>query len=394
LGDIAFKVVLEIATPAMTKIDRYLLFLYSRVFLICFLTLSGLLIVIQLFTNLDELIAYGKVRGSFALGLAEYFSPYMLNIYDRMCGFLTLLATMFVVSWLYRTHEMTALLAAGISKGRILRPILVLSGILILVAAVSRECLVPRYSAMLSKTPQELLGESIRPIRPTEDVEMGILIAGRNLQPANMMINQPIFRFLGPASTVTQQITGSSAKFLVGDEMHPPGYLVLDPKSADPLNGKLSVRTEKGDFLFLPADTTWLKPNECFVPSKLEYDVLRGGTAKQYASTSDLIWRMRNQSHYYGADLTVIVHTRFIQPLLDFTQLLIGIPMILSNRNRNLVSMLISCILGYAAFFGVSIGVHTLGANETLLSPAAAAWAPLLIFGPFAWAQSSKAMQS
>jgi lipopolysaccharide export system permease protein len=394
LGDIAFKVDLEIATLAMTKIDRYLLFLYSRVFVICFLTLSGLLIVIQLFTNLDELIAYGKVRGSFALGLAEYFSPYMLNIYDRMCGFLTLLATMFVISWLYRTHEMTALLAAGISKGRILRPILVLSGILILVAAASREYLVPRYSTMLSKTPQELLGESIRPIRPTEDVEMGLLIAGRNLQPANMTINQPIFRFLGPASIVTQQITGYSAKFLAADETHPAGYLVLEPKSADPLAGKNSVRTDKADFLFLPTDTTWLKPNECFVPSKLEFDVLRGGTAKQFASTSDLIWRMRNQSHYYGADLTVIVHKRFIQPLLDFTQLLIGIPMILSNRNRNLVSMLLSCILGYAAFFGVSIGMHTLGANETLLSPAAAAWAPLLIFGPFAWAQSSKAMQS
>lgn len=394
LGDIAFKVDLEIATLAMTKIDRYLLFLYSRVFLICLLTLSGLLIVIQLFTNLDELIAYGKVRGSFALGLAEYFSPYMLNIYDRMCGFLTLLATMFVISWLYRTHEMTALLAAGISKGRILRPILVLSGILILVAAVSRELLVPRYSTMLSKTPQELLGESIRPIRPTEDVEMGILIAGKNLQPATMSINLPIFRFLGPASTVTQQITGLSAKFLEGDETHPAGYLVLEPKSADPLIGKSSVKTEKGFFLFLPTDTAWLKPNECFVPSKLEFDVLRGGTAKQFASTSDLIWRMRNQSHYYGAELTVLVHTRFIQPLLDFTQLLIGIPMILSNRNRNLVSMLISCILGYAAFFGVSIGMQTLGANETLLSPAAAAWAPLLIFGPFAWAQSSKAMQS
>ncbi|HUP78657.1 MAG TPA: hypothetical protein VM260_08895, partial [Pirellula sp.] len=60
----------------MTKIDRYLLFLYSRVFLICFLTLSGLLIVVQIFTNLDEMIAYGKFRGSFVLGLAEYFSPY------------------------------------------------------------------------------------------------------------------------------------------------------------------------------------------------------------------------------------------------------------------------------------------------------------------------------
>jgi len=122
--------------------------------------------------------------------------------------------------------------------------------------------------------------------------------------------------------------------------------------------------------------------------------VLRGGGAKQFASTSDLIWRMRNQSHYYGSELKVAVHTRFLQPLLDFTQLLIGVPMILSNRNRNLVSMILSCMLSFSAFFGISIGINTLGAHEMLLSPAAAAWAPLLIFGPYAWAQASRAMQS
>jgi len=378
----------------MTKIDRYLLFLYSRVFVICFMTLSGLLIVVQVFTNLDELIAYGKTRGNFFLGLAEYFSPYMLSIYDRMCGLLTLLATMFVVAWLYRTHEMTALLAAGISKGRIVKPILILSAVLIGVAAISREILIPKYATMLSKTPQELLGESIRPIRPTEDTEQGVLIAGRNLQPAIQTINLPIFRFLGPAVQVTDQITGSAAKYLPADSSHPAGYLISDAKGSEPLAGKGSVETEDGVFLLLPADTTWLKPHECFVPSTLEFDVLRGGVAKQYAATSDLIWRMQNQSHYYGAELKVAVHYRFVQPFLDFTQLLLGIPMILSSRSKNMVSMLIGCIFSFAAFFGLSLGFQTLGANETLFSPAAAAWAPLLIFGPFAWAQSYRAMQS
>jgi lipopolysaccharide export system permease protein len=378
----------------MTKIDRYLLFLYSRVFLICFLTLSGLLIVVQVFTNLDEMIAYGKVRGSFALGLAEYFSPYMLSIYDRMCGLLTLLATMFVIAWLYRTHEMTALLAAGISKGRIVKPMLIMSAILILLSAVSRELIIPEYSAMLSKTPQELLGESIRPIRPTEDLEKGVLIAGNNLQPANLLINKPIFRFLGPASSLTPQITGSSATFCDADNLHPRGYLVSEAKSAEPLAGKASIKNEDEIFLLLPTDTDWLKPNQCFVPSQLEFDVLRGGGAKQFASTSDLIWRMQHQSHYYGGDLTVAVHTRLIQPLLDFTQLLLGIPMILSNRNRNLVSMILSCVVSFAAFFGISIALHALGANDTLLSPATAAWAPLLIFGPYAWSQARHAMQS
>jgi hypothetical protein len=56
--------------------------------------------------------------------------------------------------------------------------------------------------------------------------------------------------------------------------------------------------------------------------------------------------------------------------------------------------MILTCLVSFAAFFGVSMGLNALGANETFLSPAVAAWAPLLIFGPFAWAQSASAMRS
>jgi lipopolysaccharide export system permease protein len=378
----------------MTQIDRYVLFLYSRVFVICFLTLAGLLVVVQVFTNLDELIAFGETRGGFVNGLVEYFSPYLLSIYDRMCGLIAMLSTMFVVAWLYRTHEMTALLAAGISKGRIVRPILILSAVLIGIAAVSRELFIPHFAGMLSKSPQDLKGENVRPIRPAEDVEQGVLIAGMHLLPAKSTIVHPIFRFLGPAAAVTQQITGASAVHLPADSVHPAGYLVAGAKGSDSLTGKKSVRNEAGSFLLLPADNPWLQPHEVFIPSKIEYDVLRGGGARQFASTGDLIWRMQNQGSYYGSELKVAVHARFVQPFLDFTQLLLGIPLILSNRNRNLVSMILTCLISFAAFFGVSMGLNTLGANETFLSPAVAAWAPLLIFGPFAWAQSANAMRS
>jgi lipopolysaccharide export system permease protein len=378
----------------MTQIDRYVLILYIRVFLICFLTLSGILVVVQVFTNLDELIAFGETRGGFFIGLFEYFSPYLLSIYDRMCGLIAMLATMFVVAWLVRTHEMTALLAAGISKGRIIRPVLILSAILIGFAAVSREVLIPHFASVLSKSPQDLKGDSTRPIRPSEDTEHGVLIAGMHLQPAAQQIVQPIFRFLGPASQTTQQITGALATYQTADASHPAGYLVSQAKGSDSLAGKPSVRTDTGVYLLLPTDNPWLQPSDCFIPSTLEFDVLRGGGAQQFASTSDLIWRMRNQSQYYGGELKVAVHTRFLQPLLDFTQLLLGVPLILSNKNRNLVSMVLTCLISFAAFFGISIGFSTLGANEAFLTPVTAAWAPLLIFGPFAWAQTCNAMRS
>lgn len=379
---------------ALTTIDRYLLFVYLRVFFICFVTLSSLLIVVQLFTNLDELIAFGKTRGGFLKGLAEYFSPYLLSIFDRMCGLLTLLATMFVVAWLYRTNEMTAILAAGISKGRIIRPILFMSAVMVLLAAASRELLIPKYSEMLSKSPQELLGDSQRPIRPTEDYEHGVWVAGLHLQPANKIIIRPIFRFTGPGVQVTSQLTGSQAQYLAADENHSAGFLVIDPTGSESLAGKRSVMNEEGTFLLLPTDTSWLKPNQCFVPTTIEFDALRGGGAKQFASTSDLIWRLQNQTQFHGSELKVTIHSRFVQPLLDFTLLLIGIPMILSSGNRSLVGLITSCVVSFAVFFGISIGFHTLGSHETFLSPSAAAWAPLLLFGPFAWAKSVRAMQS
>jgi lipopolysaccharide export system permease protein len=378
----------------MTKIDRYLLFLYLRVFAICFLTLSGLLIVVQVFTNLDELIAFGKDRGGFVKGLVIYFSPYMLSIFDRMCGLIAMLATMFVVAWLYRTNEMTALLAAGISKGRVVRPILVVSVVLMLLAAASREWLIPSYNEMLTKSPRDLRGDSRKPIRPSEDLEKGVLIAGLNLAPGERAIQQPIFRFSGPASTVTTQLTGDKAFYRDANETHPSGYLVTNPKGTESLAGQKSVRTEQEDFLFLPSDSPWLQPNECFIPSGIEFDVLQGGGARQFSSTSELIWRIRNQPQYYGSDLKVAVHTRFLQPMLDFTQLLIGLPMILSNRNRNLVGMALGCVFSFSIFFGIMLGLQTLGSNGTLFSPMVAAWAPLLLFAPFAWAKTVAAMQS
>lgn len=377
----------------MTRIDRYLLILYVRVFLICFVTLSGLLIIAQVFTNLDEFIQYGRNRGNFFLALAEYYSPYLLSIYDRTCGLLTLLSTMFVIAWLYRTNELTALLAAGISKARIVRPVIVMSVIAILGAACSRELLIPKWSATLSKNPQDLQGtERLVPMRPTEDVDMGILIAGRNLITNTQSIQNPIFKFYSPASSVTSQLSGTNAAYLPADETHGQGFRIDGVGNNTALTGKPSVRKDGIDYLLLPADTPWLTADQCFVPSKVEYDMLRGGTARQFASTSDLIWRLKNQSDYYGEDLKLMVHSRFLQPLLDFTQLLLGLPLILSTRNRNVVQLIVACVATFGLFFAVSMALGSLGTSGTLITPAIAAWAPLLIFGPIAYARTRQSM--
>lgn len=376
----------------MTRIDRYLIVLFVRVFLVCFLTLAGLLIVAQIFTNLDELIEYGRIRGSLPLALAEYFGPVLLTIFDRTCALTALLSLLFVVAWLYRTNEWTAMLAAGVSKARVIRPLLFVCLIVIFASAISREIWIPKYSHILTRKPQDLQGvERILPIRPTEDSQYGLLIAGKSIASTSQTIRNPVFVLFGPASSIVGQIQAESALYQEASENRPAGYLVQGLGQAKFLQ-QPSVVVDGLDYLRLPSDTPGLKPDECFIPSSVEFDMLRGSTAKQFASTSDLIWRARNQGDYYGDDLQMLIHQRFMQPFSDATQLLLGLPLVLTSRRRNVVQLTIACLLTFGVFFGISVSLSMLSGSSSWLTPTVATWIPLLLFAPYAYAKTRQAL--
>lgn len=376
----------------MTRIDRYLIVLFVRVFLVCFLTLAGLLIVAQIFTNLDELIEYGRIRGSLPLALAEYFGPVLLTIFDRTCALTALLSLLFVVAWLYRTNEWTAMLAAGVSKARVIRPLLFVCLVVIFASAISRELWIPKYSHILTRKPQDLQGvERVLPIRPTEDSQYGLLIAGKSIASTSQTIRNPVFVLFGPASSVVGQIQAESALYQEASESLPAGYLVQGLGQAKFLQ-QPSVVVEGLDYLRLPTDTPGLKPDECFIPSSVEFDMLRGSTAKQFASTSDLIWRARNQGDYYGDDLQMLIHQRFMQPFSDATQLLLGLPLVLTSRRRNVVQLTIACLLTFGVFFGISVSLSMLSGSSSWLTPTVATWIPLMLFAPYAYAKTRQAL--
>ena len=198
---------------AMTRIDRYILTIYFRVLMVCFLSLSGLLIVVHVFTNLEEFIEYGHTRGSLLRGLVEYYGPYMLGIFDRMSGVLTMMAVMFVVAWLARTNELTAILAAGISKGRVVKPIIYASLGILALSVVNRELLIPRFADSLGKSPQDLAGSRQLPMRPMFDQDQEILIGGRHLMSGTGSIEEPVFRLEGPSIVLGKQISAVSATY-------------------------------------------------------------------------------------------------------------------------------------------------------------------------------------
>ena len=64
-------------------------------------------------------------KGACCACCSSYYGARVLSFFDRISGLLALIAAIFTITWFQRTNELTAVMAAGISKARIIRPLVV-----------------------------------------------------------------------------------------------------------------------------------------------------------------------------------------------------------------------------------------------------------------------------
>lgn len=383
----------------MTRIDRYLLFLYVRVLVICFTSLTGLLIVVQVFSNLDEFMRFAKQQNqSLVSVLAGYYGPYSLTIFDRLSGLIALLALLFVIAWLYRTNEFTALMAAGVTKWRVVRPLLIASAVVVFAAVLLREAAIPRFQDTLDRSPQDLSGEVARPIKPTYDHRTSALLTGRHLLPIKQEIVEPTLRFHdGPIGAACgRQISAATASYQAGENGRPTGFLfqnISQPKNIDSIESIYAL--DGSPLLLTHKDTDWLEPNTVFWVSETEFEMIRGGSAwKQFASTNELISHLRLGQRAEGNALRIQIHQRFVRPLIDGTLLLLAIPILLTRNDRHVFMVAGSCLMLVTGFTAIVLGLAAVGNSGYLLDPLSAIWLPLIVFLPWGWMRTTQAMDS
>ncbi len=376
----------------MTRIDRYILFLFLRVLVVCFFCLVGLMVVIHAFSNLDELMAFGKKRGNIGLGLLEYYGPYSLVLLDRFGGMLALLAIMFVVSWLKRTNELVSLMAAGISPKRILIMPVLASMVFFLGLTINREVTIPHFEEMLGKNPQDLSAEHLRPVKPVYDAKYGVLVGGRLMSLANREIKHPSFRLEGPAAAIGRQIQAVSGLYQPADDKHPSGFLMDNVLIPNNIHTQPSIYQDSQPVLLTHYDQKWLQPHQSFLVSSIEFEELLGGSAWiQYASTTAMIDRLRSPSTHISDDLRLTVHQRIVQPMLDFTLLILGVPILLRRQDKHLFWIAGATLGTVGVFMLVTKVIQSMASGATPLPPYLGAWLPLLIFAPIAYARLQKA---
>ncbi|MBX7167066.1 MAG: LptF/LptG family permease [Pirellulales bacterium] len=371
----------------MKVIDRYLLRQFVQVFAICFLSLTGLYVVFDMFSHLDEFTAFSSKHGSLWTTLAQFYGVRSVAFFDRTSGILALIAAMFTVTWIQRHNELTALMAAGISRGRVVRPILVAAVVISLLAAVNRELAIPLLRAPLSREARDLSGAQGREMKPRYDNESEILIRGQKTFADQQRIDRPSFLVPSMLEEYGSEFVAAEAFYRAPDPKHkrPGGYLLSKVEQPPGLSKLKSLMLKDRPVIITPLDAPdWLQPDQVFIVSQVTFEQLTNGpTWRQYSSTLDLIRGLHNRSLDFGADVRVAIHTRIVQPLLDTTLLLIGLPLVLRSDNRNVFLAIGLCMLATTLFMLVNMACQYLG-SIALVDAAMAAWLPLLIFAPVA----------
>ncbi len=216
-----------------------------------------------------------------------------------------------------------------------------------------------------------------------------ILITGQEAIQSEKRIVKPVLQLPLSMPQFGSQLAAASAVRQPATPEHPAGYLLSEvdlPQNIDTLE---SVRLDGRPIIYTPSTTSWLQSRQAFVVSDVTFGQLMGGRAwSQYASTTELIAGLSNPSMGLGADVRVAVHARIVQPVLDIALFFLGVPIVLARESRNVFVAAGSCVLIVAAFYLIILVAHGLGMHF-LLTPAQAAWTPVLIVVPWAVATSS-----
>ncbi|MFM8804575.1 MAG: LptF/LptG family permease [Planctomycetia bacterium] len=368
-------------------IDRYITRAQLHAFTIVFVSLAGLTFVVDAFTNIEEFIAHAPEAGGLARVLGAYYGYRLISFFDATSPVISLASAMFALSWLERHNELTALLAAGITRWRIARPTLVFAAVVSLLAMTNREIVLPRIRHNFTRNAQDLRGDATHAFEARYDHATEILFRGRSAQLAACRIDTPSLLMPPALSEYGPQINATEAIWRPADTTHPAGYLLSGVKEPADIDRLAPLQSDGRTVVFTRAAAEWLTPGQCFVASDVTFEQLIGSSSwSQYSSTLELARAITNPSLGVGAEIPLRVHARMVSPFLDMSLALLGIPLVVGPNRRGIFAAVGLCVLSAVVFFLVIFACHALAAAY-VISPSIGAWAPLLILAPLAsWA--------
>jgi lipopolysaccharide export system permease protein len=431
-------------------LDKQRFWSFLKAYVICYVSLVGLFIIIDAFSNLDEFAK--RADGIEMLRImGRYYLIHQSQFFDYLSGVIGMMAAIFTVTWMQRNNEQLAMLAAGISTQRAIRPVLISSVFVSFLAVLNQEYIMPRYAEELARRHDDD-GEQIQVNVTSRYDARGIMIHGEQADRASLSI-MPFYATIGVRILgEIRDIKGQQATYIPPDHPTAPlkgGWLVRDAtinpplddealrtsgellSRVDDLNGfpapyvprerpdaqaasnlasspsasgvPLTPHSEIAYVASVPPIPMSLSPGmwrayalldrrldfgrgTYFLRSSLTFqEMTRKLTWYQFATTRELLESLADPTteRSEGTDLAMVLHVRLLRPILGMVLLFMSLPLVLGGYGRNMFINLGFALGNSAIFYGTLIFTQYLG-SFAVISPALAAWAPMIGFGTIA----------
>ena len=338
------------------------------------------------FTSMDDLVQMGQRAGSLPIAMAQFYGPYVLLLFDSTGAVIIVMSLLFTAAWLSRTGELTATLSAGVSHGRIFRPMVIAAIGVVALQTINREFVLPKYSRYLTLKADVEDDAKEQPVLAQYDKLNRILIDGRSVELSIATLHDPHFRIDGNYHGFGDALRGERAQWQRPDAADKWGYRVSgvsEPKSIDHIP---SVRFGDRTVVFTSADTPWLAAGECFVATDVRVDYLATAESSQkLASVVQLFDRVRNPAIHSSDAVKTRLHGRLVRPPLDVALFCLVLPLAAAGRGKNLFVMMAAALGTVIVFFVIKSTATVLGSGGYVITPIIAGWLPLMIVGPIGY---------
>ncbi|QEH33703.1 putative permease YjgP/YjgQ family protein [Aquisphaera giovannonii] len=377
----------------MRILDRERYWAFLKAYMTCYISLVGLYVVIDAFSNIDEFMKRCEGFPELMKAMGRYYLIHQAAYFDMLGGVISMMAAIFTVTWMQRNNEHLAMLAAGVSTHRAIRPVLVSSVLVSGLAVSNKEVIIPRFAEDLQKSHDDDGTRNVTAI-PSRRDERGVVLSGleavRSKQTlvgrVNATIPEDIYGKL-------RELEGQQATYIPEGMSRAPmrgGWLFrgatlrpdIEPEQLEPDASILTLVKDEAGFPpqhgpgILPGRTYFLRTSLTFKAMTRKPDWY------QYASLGELFDGMADPASEGTErnDITVEIHQRFLKPLLSLTLLFMTLPLVLGSYGKNMFIGLGMSLGNSAMFYGLVIACAYLGTNAVL--PAAlACWLPLFAFG-------------
>ncbi len=350
------------------RIDRYVGAAFGWSYATAFLVVVGLVFLIDMAANVDDLLEAGEPGARQPLGLILRF--YVLNLpflFLQAGPFVTLTAGLFTVTRLLRHSEIAACLSAGISARRVMGPVFV-GGTLAAAAMfglrewVARTVIHQRDVALtaLERRSSERVFKDLW----VRDLAGNVARLGE-FRPATG--DPPIAEVRDLRGTIRQDAR------MVSIDADRAVYTVRDGGAGWRLEN--GIRYDGGASR-VESTVEWLEEIE-FTPA-IAVSFHRARTNPLELSFAEALELGRRDPDNVVYQTLMQYHLTF--PLANLVLLLVGIPLLMRHERARGVDGLARALLLCVFYFGADFIFRNLGIGGSL-DPLLASWTPVLLFG-------------